>query len=166
MKFPQWCWSTLGKCERPGFSLGASYFIADHCIFAIFIAVALHESPGSLRDLWFCLYLKFRLAKCEAWDEFETSWRFRDFETSWRFPWSFIYTYSHSKEKITIWNVNDITWLNSGLLHFLSVTLKISTRVIYCRGQAVSESLFLFSFKFYFGVVCREVRRASLWTSP
>ena len=30
---------------------GASYVIADHYIFAIFIAVALHERSGSLRDL-------------------------------------------------------------------------------------------------------------------
>ena len=36
-----------------GSDSGASYFIADHYIFAIFVAVALHERPGSLRDLWF-----------------------------------------------------------------------------------------------------------------
>ena len=29
----------------------ASYSIVDHYIFAIFVAVALHERPGSLRDL-------------------------------------------------------------------------------------------------------------------
>ena len=31
----------------------ASYVIADHYIFTIFGAVALHERPGSLRDLCF-----------------------------------------------------------------------------------------------------------------
>ena len=44
---------------------GASDVIADHYIFAIFVAVALHEIPSP-----FCLYLEFRLANCEAWDEF------------------------------------------------------------------------------------------------
>ena len=42
--------------------------------------------------------------------------------------------------------------LNSGLLHFPSVTLEISTRVIYCRRQEVSEIfisvLFFFKIKF------------------
>ena len=30
---------------------GASYVIADHYIFAIFVTVALHERSGSLRNL-------------------------------------------------------------------------------------------------------------------
>ena len=58
--------------------------------------------------------------------------------------------------------------LNSGLLHFLSVTLKISTRVIYCREQAVREvfiSVFFF-FNFILEVVRRGVRSGSQWTGP
>ena len=70
----------------------------------------------------FCLCLKIGLAKCEAWDEFMNPWeirpnkmakemhseqhKFRDFPEISR---SFIYTYSHIKEKMTVWNVNDIT---------------------------------------------------------
>ena len=50
-KFHMLFWSALGKCDRPGFSLGASYAIADHYIFATFIAVALHERLGNLRNL-------------------------------------------------------------------------------------------------------------------
>ena len=54
-KFCALRWSTLGKCDRPGFSLERKLC---HCrslkyIFAIFGAVALHERPGSLIDLWF-----------------------------------------------------------------------------------------------------------------
>ena len=57
----------------------ASYVIADHYIFAIFGAVALHERLGSLRDLCFLslrhfVFLiyqyKFLAANCEDWDEF------------------------------------------------------------------------------------------------
>ena len=52
LAFIRWC--TLGKCDRTGFSLGRKLF---HCrslhIFAIFVAVALLERPGSLRDLRF-----------------------------------------------------------------------------------------------------------------
>ena len=50
-KFHALRWSTLGNCDRTGFSLERSYVIADHYIFAIFVAVALHERPGSLRNL-------------------------------------------------------------------------------------------------------------------
>ena len=51
---------------------GASDVIADHYVFAIFVAVALHERPGSPRNpiAILFIYLKFRLANCEAWDEF------------------------------------------------------------------------------------------------
>ena len=59
---------------------------------------------------------------------------------------SFIYTYSHRKEK----NGNvERPWfklrprLNSGLLHFPSVTLEISTRVIYCTGTSMQKTIFL-----------------------
>ena len=50
----------------------ASYVIADYYIFAISVAVDLHERPGSIMKfvisfpLPFCLYSKFRLANCEA----------------------------------------------------------------------------------------------------
>ena len=96
---------------------GASDVIADHYIFAIFVAVALHEIPSP-----FCLYLEFRLANCEDWDEFTNprenrpnkmakemhskQQKFRGFPEISR---SFIYTYSHSKEKMAMWNVNNIS---------------------------------------------------------
>lgn len=51
-KFCMLRWSTLGKCDRPVFRF-FRLIIADHCIFAIFVAVAFHERPGSLRNLWF-----------------------------------------------------------------------------------------------------------------
>ena len=87
-------------------------------IFAISVAVALHERLGSVTKFVisfpspFCLYLKFHLANCEAWEEFMNPWenrpnkmakemhskqhKFRGFP---EISWSFIYTYSHSKEK-------------------------------------------------------------------
>ena len=49
-KFRVLRWSTLADL---GSVSGASYAIADHHIFVAFVAVALHERPGSLRDLRF-----------------------------------------------------------------------------------------------------------------
>ena len=105
-KFHALHWSTLGKCDRPGFCLGRklchcrSLHLCHFCCcgFAWEIGkpskkfVISHPSP-------FCLYLKFRLANCEAWDEFtnpqenrlnnmakECTQSSTNFEASWRFP--------------------------------------------------------------------------------
>ena len=91
----------------------ASYVIADHYIFAIFGVVALHERPGSLRDLCslslrhFVFYIyKFLAANCEDWDEFTSPRENRPNKMAkemhlsrLEISRSFIYTYSHSKEK-------------------------------------------------------------------
>ena len=151
---------------------GASYVIADHYIFTIFVAVALHERPGSLRNLWFLSFRHFvfifEIVKPAG---MSSRTRGRIGQTKWRkeihskqhkfqgFPeisQSFIYTYSHSNEK----NDNvECQWyklrprLNSSLLHFSSATLEILTRVIYCRGQEVSELNLYFCFFFLLNLI-------------
>ena len=65
-----------------------------------------------------CLHLKFRVANCEAWDEFtdtlnrpkykmakEMRSKQHKFQSFQEISQSFIYTY-----KMVMWNVNDITW--------------------------------------------------------
>ena len=110
-----------------GSVLDASYFNADHYIFAIFIAVALHERPGSLRIcdfLPFAILFIFEIVKPGtssrtrgsklrenrpnkmAKEMHSKQHKFRDFP---EISQSFIYTYSHGKEKVAMWNVNDIT---------------------------------------------------------
>ena len=67
---------------------------------------------------------------------------------------SFIYTYSHSKGQMAVWNVKLHPRLNPGLLHFPSVMLRIlQTQVIYWT----SSKIFIFRFLFYCRVVCRGV---------
>ena len=58
-KFRGSCWSTLADL---GSVSSTSYVIADHYIFAIFVAVALHERPGSLRNPIAILFI-FRIVK-------------------------------------------------------------------------------------------------------
>ena len=107
---------------------GASDVIADHYIFAIFVAVSLHEIP-----LPFCLYLEFRLANCEAWDEFTNPRENRPNKMAKEitfkaaqisrlpgdFPVFHIYIYSHSKEKMAMWNINDLTCARDRLRSFI-----------------------------------------------
>ena len=68
-------WSTLGKCDRTGFSLGRKLFHCRSLHFCHFRCCGFAWKTGKPKRFpsfsslfWLCL--KFRLAKCEAWDEF------------------------------------------------------------------------------------------------
>ena len=102
---------------------GASYVIADHYIFAIFVAVALHERSGSLRNLWFLSLRHFvYIWNCEAWTSSRTrgrigrtTWQRKctqsstNFKASPRFPGLSYILIATAKKKMAMWNVNDLT---------------------------------------------------------
>ena len=156
-KFRALRWSTLGKCDNPGFSLEHKLCHCRSLHLCHFRCCRFAWKTGKPKKFVisfpspFCVYIWN-----SAWQIVKTGTssrsRGRIGRTKWRrkcifrgFPEisrSFIYTYSHSNEK----NGNvECQWyklrprLNSGLLHFPSVTLEISTQVIYCCRQELKK---------------------------
>ena len=107
-----------------------------------------------------------------------TKWRRKctqsstNFKASRRFPGLSYILIATAKKKMAMWNVNDIScardWTQVCYIFPTYLTLEISTRVIYCRGQEVSEIFITFFclLNLMLGVMRRGVRRGSPWTGP
>ena len=75
-KFRVLRWCMLGKCDRPGFSLGYKLCHCRSWHLYHFRCCAFAWKTGKPKKfvisfpLPFCLYLKFLVANCESWNEF------------------------------------------------------------------------------------------------